>query len=143
MSSYTEAHSTLDQFIRSKPSNKMSYYSLSLLESDPKHNITYDVYNVLSDYLPDLKAMSEEITLNEKEYYTYRFRPKLLAEYLYGNGELYFIILWLNDMWTVKDFDRRKIRLISKSKLSEALSSVNSSEKKFIQSYNESATASY
>lgn len=140
---YKEAQATLDQFIRNKPSNQMSYYSLSLLETDTKHKITYDVYNVLSDYLPELKEMSEEITLNEKEYYTYRFRPKLLADYLYGNGELYFIILWLNDMWSVKQFDQRKIRLISKSKLSEALSSVNASEKKFIQTYNESASVSY
>ena len=46
MSQYLEAESTLDQFIRNKPSNKMSYYSLSLLENDPNNNIQYDVYNV-------------------------------------------------------------------------------------------------
>lgn len=139
---YKEAQATLEQFIRSKPSNQLSYYNLSLLETDPTHNITYDVYNVLSDYIPELKEASEYVILNEKEYYTYLYRPKLLAEYLYGNGELYFIILWLNDMWSVKDFDIRRVRLISKSKLSSILSSVNASEKKFIQSYNQSYSAS-
>jgi hypothetical protein len=132
---------TLDQFVQSEPSGQLSYYYLSLLEPDKDHNIEYDIYNVLSDYIQDLKDLSHEIVLSEQEYYTYRFRPKLLADYLYGNGELYFIILWLNDIWSVKDFDFSKIRLLSKSELSNALSSINASEKNFIDSYNQSASA--
>ena len=99
----------------------------------------YDVYNIISDYLQDLKKMASTITLSDNEYYTYRFRPKLLADYVYGNGELYFIILMLNDIWSVKDFDTRTVKLISKSDLSNALSSINASEKTFIDTYNESA----
>ena len=87
--------------------------------------------------------MAKSVELSDKEYYTYRYRPKLLADYLYGNGELYFIILWLNDMWNVKDFNSRKIKLISKSDLSETLSKINSSEKSFIEGYNEFASQSY
>ena len=134
---------TLDQFADSKSSNDISYYSMSLLEKDPENNIEYDVFNVVSDYMNELKAMANEVTLTESEYYTYRFKPKLLAHYLYGNGELYFIILWLNDMWSVKDFNLRTIRLINNKDLSEALSSINASEKSFIKAYNESALASY
>jgi len=134
---------TLDQFADSKSSNDISYYSMSLLEKDPENNIEYDVFNVVSDYMNELKAMANEVTLTESEYYTYRFKPKLLAHYLYGNGELYFIILWLNDMWSVKDFNLRTIKLINNKDLSEALSSINASEKSFIKAYNESALASY
>lgn len=134
---------TLDQFADSKSSNTISYYSLSLLEKDPQNNIEYDVFNVLSDYMNELKAMAQEVTLTEQEYYTYRFKPKLLAHYLYGNTELYFIILWLNDIWSVKDFNFRTLKLIKNTELSEALSSVNASEKSFIKAYNESALASY
>lgn len=134
---------TLDDFIDSKPTNQLSYYSLSLLEYDKDHKIQYDVFNVLSDYFNDLKKMATEVEFTNNEYYTYRFRPKLLANYLYGNAELYFIILWLNDMWSVKDFDVRKLKLISRSDLSDALSKVNASERSFINSYNESALSSY
>jgi hypothetical protein len=134
---------TLDQFADSKSSNTISYYSMSLLEKDPQNNIEYDVFNVVSDYMNELKAMAKEVTLSETEYYTYRFKPKLLAHYLYGNGELYFIILWLNDMWSVKDFNLRTIKLIKNSELAQALSSINASEKSFIKAYNESALASY
>lgn len=132
---------TLDSFVRSKPTSQLSYYYLSLLEKDTNNGIEYDVYNVISDYLSDLKKMCTTVTLNDKEYYTYRFRPKLLADYLYGNGELYFIILMLNDMWSVKDFDTRSLKLISKIDLSNALSSINASEKSFIDTYNESSTS--
>lgn len=132
---------TLDSFVRSKPTSQLSYYYLSLLEKDNTNNIEYDVYNVISDYLNDLKKMCTTVVLSDKEYYTYRFRPKLLADYLYGNGELYFIILMLNDMWSVKDFDTRTLRLISKTDLSNALSSINASEKSFIDTYNESSTS--
>ena len=114
---------------------------MSLLEKDSSHNIEYDVFNVVSDYMNDLKKMASEVTLTDTEYYTYRFKPKLLADYLYGNTELYFIILMLNDIWSVKDFDFRTIKLISKSDLIDALSKINASEKSFIKSYNEYANA--
>jgi hypothetical protein len=143
MSTKTNKTFTLDQFADSKSSNTVSYYSMSLLEKDPQNNIEYDVFNVVSDYMNELKAMAKEVTLSEAEYYTYRFKPKLLAHYLYGNGELYFIILWLNDMWSVKDFNLRTLKLIKNSELAQALSSINASEKSFIKAYNESALASY
>ena len=92
---------TLTAFVNSKPSSQLSYHYLSLLEKDSKNNIEYPVYNVISDYIQDLKKRCTVVTLSDQEYYTYRFRPKLLADYLYGNGELYFIILHLNDMWSV------------------------------------------
>lgn len=143
MSTKTSTTFTLDQFADSKSSNDISYYSMSLLERDPNTNIEYDVFNVVSDYMNELKEMSHSVTLTDTEYYTYRFKPKLLAKFLYGNTELYFIILWLNDMWSVKDFNLRTIKLIKNTELAEALSKINASEKSFIKAYNESALASY
>lgn len=143
MSTKTSTTFTLDQFADSKSSNDISYYSMSLLERDPNTNIEYDVFNVVSDYMNELKEMSHSVTLTDTEYYTYRFKPKLLAKFLYGNTELYFIILWLNDMWSVKDFNLRTIKLIKNTELAEALSKINASEKFFIKAYNESALASY
>ena len=143
MSTKTNTSFTLDQFADSKSSNDISYYSMSLLEKDPSTNIEYDVFNVISDYMNELKQLSHPVTLSETEYYTYRFKPKLLAKYLYGNTELYFIILWLNDMWSVKDFNLRTIKLIKNTELSEALSKINASEKSFIKAYNEAALANF
>lgn len=143
MSTKTSTTFTLDQFADSKSSNDISYYSMSLLERDPNTNIEYDVFNVVSDYMNELKEMSHSVTLTDTEYYTYRFKPKLLAKFLYGNTELYFIILWLNDMWSVKDFNLRTIKLIKNTELAEALSKINASEKSFIKAYNEAALANF
>lgn len=133
---------TLEEFADSKSSNDISYYSMSLLEktTDGGQTIEHSVFNVVSDYVNEMKAMTKVVELSDKEYQKYRFRPKMLANYLYGNTELYFIILWLNDMWSVKDFDCRKVNLISSKDLSDVLSKINASEKKFIRSYNESAS---
>jgi hypothetical protein len=116
---------------------------MSLLEKDPQNNIEYDVFNVVSDYMNELKDASHLVKFTDEEYFTYRFRPKLLAHYLYGNGELYFIILWLNDMWSVKDFNLREVRLIKNSDMSRILTSINISERDFIREYNENARVSY
>ena len=143
MSTKPNTSFTLDPFADSNSSNDISYYSMSLLEKDPSTNIEYYVFNVISDYMNELKQMSHPVTLSETEYYTYRFKPKLLAKYLYGNTELYFIILWINDMWSVKDFNLRTIKLIKNTELSEALSKINASEKSFIKAYNEAALANF
>lgn len=140
MSTKSSKTYTLDQFADSKSSNDMSYYSLSLLEKDPISNIEYDVFNVLSDYINELKEMSKTVTLSDDEYNIYKYKPKLLSYYLYGNTELYFIILWINDIWSVKDFDFHTLKLIKNSDLSDALSRINASEKSFIKAYNESAS---
>ena len=63
---------TLDQFPDSESSIDISYYSMSLLDKDPQNNIEYDVFNVVSDYMNELKAMAKEVELTETEYYTYR-----------------------------------------------------------------------
>ena len=134
---------TLTQFANSKSQMSISYYTMSLLEKDPQNNIEYDVFNITSDYINELKDAAVEVEFTEQEYYTYRFRPKLLANYLYGNGELYFIILWLNDMWSVKDFNLHKVKLLKNSDMSRIMTSINMSERDFIRSYNESARAIY
>lgn len=134
---------TLDQFADSKSSNNISYYTMSLLEKDQQNNIEYDVFNVVSDYMNELKAMAVEVTLSDKEYYTYRYKPKVLAHYLYGNTELDFILMWINDIWTPKDFNFKTLKLIKHSDLARALSSINASERPFIRAYNEAALANY
>ncbi len=38
----------------------------------------------------------------------YKYRPKLLSYDIYDNAELYYIILRLNDLYNVKDFNLGK-----------------------------------
>lgn len=131
--------STLEEFVESRTSSSISYQTFSLVEMldfDNDIKIEFPVYTVLNDYYDDMKRLSVSITLTEEQYLQYRFRPKLLADYLYGNGELSFIILMLNELVSAKDFDMRIVKLISKSDLNEFLTLVRSAETEFVKEYN-------
>lgn len=128
---------TLDRFIDAKPINQVSFYYLSLNNKD-ENNIEYCSHNVIDDYIDDIKEVAQRVTLTEEEYIKFRFKPKLLAHYLYGNSELYFIILIINDMWSVKDFDIKELNLVKRSDLTEILSSISISEKPNIDLHNQS-----
>lgn len=134
----TSKEVTLEDFAASKPSNKLSYYDLSLLQKSNGNNIEFSIYNVISDYMADINAVTVDIVLTEEEYMKYRYKPKLLANKVYGNPELFFIILLVNGIWSVKDFNYRKIKLIKRKDLSTMLSSINSSERSFLDTYNNS-----
>lgn len=131
--------STLEEFVESRTSSSISYQTFSLVEMldfDNDIKIEFPAYTVLNDYYDDMKRLSVSITLTEDQYLQYRFRPKLLADYLYGNGELSFIILMLNELVSAKDFDMRIVKLISKSDLNEFLTLVRSAETEFVKEYN-------
>lgn len=133
-----ETTPTLDRFIDAKPINQISFYYLSLNNKDTSNNIEYCSHNILDDYLDDIKEVAQRVTLSEEEYIKFRFKPKLLANYLYGNSELYFIILLINDMCSVKDFDIKELNLVKRSDLTEILSSISMSEKSNIDLHNQS-----
>lgn len=135
---------TLEDFVDSKTSSSISYQTFSLVEMldyDENIQIEFPAYSVINDYYDDLKRLSVTIELTEEQYIMYRFRPKLLADYLYSNGELSFIILMLNELVSAKDFDLRQVRLISKSNLNEVLTLIRSAESNFIKEYNSFANA--
>lgn len=130
---------TLEDFVDSKTSSSISYQTFSLIELidyDKDIHIEFPAYSVINDYYDELKRLSVTIELTEEQYRMYRYKPKLLADYLYSNGELSFIILMLNELVSAKDFDLRQVRLISKSNLNEILTLIRSAEREFIKEYN-------
>lgn len=53
----------------------------------------------------------ETVVLTDEEYMKYRFKPKLLSNDLYGTPELHFILLRLNNMCSVTEFDTNEIKV--------------------------------
>lgn len=130
---------TLEDFVLSETSSNNSYASFSLVDlikTDGNVTIGFPVFNVINDYFDEIREKRVTVELSDEEYTKYRYRPKLLAFDLYGNTELAFLILELNDIFNVNDFDLRSIKLLRKSDLSEMLTNIKSSEKKFIETYN-------
>lgn len=125
---------TLEEFIEAGAGITISYDNLSMV--DEIQNTRIPIYNVLSDYIPELMVSAVTITLTEPEYFKYRFKPKLLAIDIYGNPELYFVILILNNMCSVKEFDIKKIKMLPTSAMNDLLSAIYNSNKSFLEQYN-------
>ena len=90
-------------------------------------NISYTVQIIPFTHIW-MKDRSVIYTFSDEEFRKYQYRPKLLAYDLYGSTELYFIILALNDTCNIKDFNKRKVRLMFRQDLSDILSQIFNAE---------------
>lgn len=120
---------TISDFINMKNNDSFTYATMALyMQSIVDKTVIYSSDNVLYTYLEDLKQVSVEYTFTEEEYIKYKYRPKLLAYDIYGSTELYFVILAINDTCNIKDFNKRKIRLLYKTDLDRLLNQIFSVE---------------
>lgn len=124
----------MQDFIDSGETIDLKYQELSLI--DKLKGIEFPVFNVLTDYMEEFNVSSMKIELNDEEYFKYKYRPRLLANDVYGNGELAFIILLLNNICNSKEFDKKTIKLIKAKDMGSLLTYIYNSEKSFIDSYN-------
>lgn len=126
---------TLEGFIAAGRSITISYDSLSYKER-LSNGTEISILNVINDYLPELKELESTVLLDEAQYRKYRFKPKLLCRDVYGNPELYYIILLLNRIIDVKEFDFKKVKMIRVDALNTVLSYIYNAEKDDIKAYN-------
>lgn len=128
---------TIEQFIACQSDEYICYNNLSFMEYDETNNINYIIYNVLSDYIEEIKEQCLTINLDQDNMYKYKYKPKLLCYDIYGNGELAFIILIINDMWSNKQFTKNKILMPKKSTMNTIIKYIYNSNKNVILDYND------
>lgn len=127
---------TLDQFIECQSDTSICYNNLSFI--DQYNGIKYNTYNVLSDYLDELRSdYCLKITLSDDQLMKYKYNPKLLCFDIYGNQELAFIILLINDMCDVKEFTKKTLLMPTKENMANITKHIYNSNKNAIQIYNE------
>ena len=126
---------TLDQFIACQSDDVFCYNNLSFI--DQIDNIKYNVYNVASDYLDEItSAYCVDVELTDDQLTRYKYRPKLLCYDIYGSQELYYLILIINDICSIKDFTKKKLKLPTKINMSELCKEIKNSNNSDIQLYN-------
>lgn len=106
--------------------NKFSYKTNIKLEDGSTS--VFPLYNVIWDYQEDMIRDAYTTRLTDNEFQRYKYKPKLLAADLYGNPEVYYIILILNDMMEEGEFDSKIIKLLSRSDMQKYLTSIYNSE---------------
>lgn len=127
---------TLDQFIQCQSDTVICYNNLSFI--DQYDNIKFNTYNVLSDYIDDIRQnYCLTITLDKDQLNKYKYRPKQLCYDIYGNGELAFIILLINDICSIKQFKKDKLLMPTKENMNIITKRIYNANIKEITTYNE------
>ena len=127
---------TIDQFIQCQSDTNVCYNNLSFI--DQRNSIKYNTYNVLSDYIDEIREdYCMKIKLDKDQMFKYKYKPKLLCYDIYGETELAFIILIINDMCSVKDFTKDLLLMPTKDNMKLIINRIYNSNKKDIEVYNE------
>lgn len=125
---------TVEQFITFKDDDTASYNNLSF--RDKYDNIIYPIKNIIDDYTDELNELLVDVVMSESEFLKYRYRPKLLAFDIYGNAELDFLILAMNGICNMKEFDSKNIKLIKNKDLDSFITSIFNANKDDLDIYN-------
>jgi len=132
-----ENTSTLEEFITAGRSTSISYDVLSYKEL-LSNGTEISILNVVDDYLDEIQEFQSTVILTEPQYFKYKMKPKLLCHDVYGNAELYYIILLLNRVADVKEFNFKKVKMLKIDYMNALVSAIYNAEKKRIDSYNSS-----
>lgn len=130
-----ESTFTLDQFISCQSDTNFCYNNLSFINQID--NIKYNIYNVASDYIDEI--ISEyciTVVFTDDQLAKYMYRPKLLCYDVYGAQELYYLILIINDICSIKDFTKKKLKLPTKANMSTLCKAIMNANRSDIQTYN-------
>lgn len=134
ISNLPERTATVEDFIDMGDTDDITYANFSILVKCIGENsiVQYAQDNIIYDYLPELNERTVTLTMTDNEFIKYRYKPKLLAYDLYGSTEVYFVIMALNGMCNIKDFNKKKLKLLYKSDLIELLNEIYSAESDYI-----------
>lgn len=75
------------------------------------HKVVVNENSIADKYANELEENKHIVELTTKEYYKYRYNPKLLSYDIYGTTELWFFILKANELYSISEFDLRKVVL--------------------------------
>ena len=108
--------STINELISLGKQLKISSETMSIKEIVTNtHNERFIVNftSVIDRYYDILLDHTSIVKLTDDEYLRYRYKPKLLSEELYGTQELHSLILRLNHITSVIQFDFTELRVFN------------------------------
>ena len=117
---------TIEEFIDYKSNDIVTYNNFCFRNNESEY--LKIGRNVLTDYMSELKLLAVEVELTDEEYIKYQYKPKLLANDIYGSTESYFVIMILNQICNVKDFNMRRLKLLTKDAMKKVLNYIYNAE---------------
>lgn len=131
----SETH-TINQFLTTGESEKtvIGYNDLSYIETID--NIEYTIKNLVSDYLYLIQPLAIPISLSDTEQIKYKYNPKLLSYDTYKTTRLFYVILALNGICNVHEFDFAIVNMLKVDDMNTFLTNMYSAEKTSMTTYN-------
>lgn len=127
---------TLNQFIEMKDIDKLVYRRYSIMQrSLTNEELVYCIDNVIYTYMEEMNVRRKIVSVTETERIKYAYKPKLLAYDIYGSTELFFLLLALNSMCNLKQFDlsERRFFALTPQDASTYMSNIYNAESEYIR----------
>lgn len=108
--------STIQDVISAGKELKLCNRELSLkqvLTNSADEKFIVNITNLFERYYEILLDNSVIVVLTDEEYLKYRFKPKVLSYDLYGTKELHYLLLRLNYVYSVINFDFKELRVFN------------------------------
>ena len=103
---------TVDLFVEKSKKNSIQFQNSSYF-MEVNGQILEDM-NIFRDrYYPQLMAYSSEYTISDEQFYQVKYKPKYLSAILYGTVDYWYILLVINKMFSIMDFNRKKIKILT------------------------------
>lgn len=126
---------TLDQFIQAGRMTTVSYNRFSYREAISNGTIV-SILNVINDYMDEIQENAVNVELDREQYRKYRMKPKLLCFDVYGNTEVYWVIMLMNGIIDVKEFDMKVLKMLRVDDMETLLTNIYNAEYKWMNQYN-------
>lgn len=110
--------STIQSIIDEGKNLKIINRELSLKEimvNSIGEKFVVNMYNLYEKYYELLLDHTARVVLSEEEQMRYRFNPRLLSKDLYGTIELHYMLLRLNHVYSVINFDFTEVTVFKPS----------------------------
>ena len=109
--------STLEEFIAEYRVENLTidkYFLQQVIDatgSSSSGKIVLNEDSFRSKYLDEFEDAKSFVTLSDEEKSKYRYNPKLMSFDVYGTTELWFLILWANELYSSTEFTLETNRL--------------------------------
>lgn len=126
---------TIEDFVTAGQNISISYQNLSFLYT-LTNGTSLSILNVIADYIKEIQNACVNVSLDQAQQFKYFYKPKLLCSDIYGNPELYYIIMLINDIVDVKEFTKPIIKMPRKAHMSDIISMIYNANKEDIDNFN-------
>ena len=131
---------TLEEFRACQSSDDPSYSNFSFKDEwyyeYLNENLMLTAYNVIGDYMAEIRDYCKPYTMTDEEFLRYKYRPKLFAFDKYDCLELGYMLLFINDMYSFKQFIKKSIIAPSKAAMKLLCQQIFNANKEAISYYN-------